>query len=301
LKESMVIKQCKKLAALVGKHTEEKGDGVHKTAIEQLEFLRESKIPAGICDVYEPIFGLVIQGRKKAFLGEEIYQYGAAQYIVVSVDLPLNGTVTEATPDSPYLGFKLSLNLPQLCDIMDHMQPHPSRKISSVRGVFVSQADTSLLDCAVRLTRLLDTPEDIPFLAPLIIREIYYRLMMGEQGDVIRQIATSGTNIQRIAQAIKQIRLSFQNSMRIEDLAEQANMSVASFHRHFKEITSMSPLQYQKQLRLMEARRLMFAKGTDVTTAAHQVGYESSSQFSREYSRLFGAPPLRDIGRLQTH
>ncbi|MEO1444920.1 MAG: helix-turn-helix domain-containing protein, partial [Cyanobacteria bacterium J06635_11] len=148
-------------------------------------------------------------------------------------------------------------------------------------------------------TQLLDTPQDIPFLAPLIIREIYYRLLMGEQGEAIRQIATAGSNMQRIASAIERLKADFAQSLRVEALAEQANMSASSFHRHFKAVTSMSPLQYQKQLRLLEARRLMLAEDADATHAAYQVGYESPSQFSREYSRMFGAPPIQDIQRLR--
>jgi AraC-like DNA-binding protein len=175
-----------------------------------------------------------------------------------------------------------------------------SKQENSVRGLFVSTADAPLLDCALRLTKLLDTPQDISMLAPMIIREIYYRLLMGEQGESVRQIATSGSNMQRIAEVIKLIKTDFAQPMRVESLAAQARMSPSSFYHHFKEVTSMSPLQYQKQLRLLEARRLMLAENSDATNAAYQVGYESPSQFSREYSRMFGAPPIRDIERLRT-
>jgi AraC-like DNA-binding protein len=233
-------------------------------------------------------------------LGEETYRYGASQYLVVSVDLPLSGCVVEATVDKPYLGFKLNLDPRQLCDIIiDQTSPIASKQENSVRGLFVSTADTPLLDCALRLTRLLDTPQDIPILAPMIIREIYYRLLIGEQGESVHQIATSGSNMQRIAEVIKRIKTDFAKPMRVENLAGKANMSASSFHHHFKEVTSMSPLQYQKQLRLLEARRLMLAENSDAANAAYQVGYESSSQFSREYSRMFGAPPIKDIERLR--
>ena len=163
----------------------------------------------------------------------------------------------------------------------------------------MSDANAPLIDCATRLTRLLFTPQDIPFLAPMIIREIYYRLLMGDQNEAVRQIATSGSHMQRVAEVIKQIKTEFTKSLRVDDLAKQASMSSASFHRHFKAVTSMSPLQYQKQLRLLEARRLMLAENADATLAAYQVGYESPSQFSREYSRMFGAPPMKDIERLR--
>ncbi len=252
-----------------------------------------------MCGVYEPSLGIVVQGKKEALLSEETYRYGAAQYLVVSVDLPLSGFVVEATLDRPYLGFKLNLDPAQLCDIIAQTRPGTGKKENSVRGLFISDADAPLLDCAIRLTQLLDTPQDILFLAPMIIREIYYRLLMGEQGEAVRQIATSGSNMQRIAEVIKLIKADFTKPLRVEDLAEQANMSPSSFHRHFKEVTSMSPLQYQKQLRLLKARHLMLAENADATNTAYQVGYESPSQFSREYSRMFGAPPIKHIERLR--
>ncbi|MEH2296770.1 AraC family transcriptional regulator [Nostoc sp.] len=300
LKHGAAVNECKELAALLTQHTDGKGNGVHKTDINHLEFMRESSASTSICGVYEPIVGIVVQGKKEALLGEETYRYGAAQYLIVSVDLPLSAFVVEATPDKPYLGFKLNLDLVQLCDIIAQTRPSTGKKKNSVRGLFVSNAEASLLDCAIRLTRLLDTPQDIPILAPMIIREIYYRLLMGEQGEAVRQIATSGSNMQRIAEVIKLIKADFTKPMRVEELARQASMSPSSFHHHFKEVTSMSPLQYQKQLRLLEARRVMLAENSDAANAAYQVGYESPSQFSREYSRMFGAPPFRDIERLRT-
>lgn len=299
LKHGTAINACQELAALVAQYTDNQGNGAHQTAISQLEFMRESSASTAICGVSEPILAIVIQGKKEALLGEETYQYGAAQYLVVSVDLPLSGFVTEATPGKPYLGFKLNLDPVQLCDIIAQIQLNTGKRENSVRGLFVSNADVALVDCAIRLTRLLDTPQDIPFLAPMIIREIYYRLLIGEQSEAVRQIATSGSNMQRIAEVIKLLKANFTKSLRVEDLAEQANMSAASFHRHFRKVTSMSPLQYQKQLRLLEARRLMLVENADATNAAYQVGYESPSQFSREYSRMFGAPPIKDIERLR--
>ncbi|MGG6297969.1 AraC family transcriptional regulator N-terminal domain-containing protein [Leptolyngbya sp. AN02str] len=299
LRQSTAVSACQELAAFVTQHTDAQGNGIHQTAISQLEFTRESSASTAIRDVFEPVLAIVIQGKKEALLGEETYQYGAAQYLVISVDLPLSGFVTEATPDKPYLGFKLNLDPAQLCDIVAQIQPQAEKKENSVRGLFVSNADVALIDCAIRLTRLLDTPQDIPFLAPMMIREIYYRLLIGEQSAAVRQIATSGSTMQRIAEVIKLLKANFAQSLRVEDLAEQANMSAASFHRHFRKVTSMSPLQYQKQLRLLEARRLMLVEHADATSAAYQVGYESPSQFSREYSRMFGAPPMKDIERLR--
>ena len=295
-----IAKQCQELAALITRHTDGKGDGFHQTAIDQLEFQRESSVFTVLRGVCDPIFAILVQGKKEALLGEEIYRYGAAQYLVVSVDLPLSAFITEATPDQPYLGFKLTLDPLQLCDLITQTNAMKRQPENAVRGLFVSTIDTLLLDCALRLAKLLDTPEDIPILAPLIVREIYYRLLTSEQGEAVRQIATSGSNMQRIAEVIKRLKADFTQPLRIEDLAEQAKMSASSFHHHFKAVTSMSPLQYQKQLKLLEARRLMLAENSDASHAAYHVGYESASQFSREYSRMFGAPPIWDIEHLRT-
>ncbi len=300
LSPNAIVDKCKELAALITQHTEGKGDGAHPTAIAQLGFTRADAVSTAIHSVYEPTLGIVVQGKKAVLLDKETYHYGMSQYLVVSVDLPLSKFVVEATPDKPYLGFMLNLDSIQLCDIVAQMGPSSCKKENSVRGLFVSSTDTSLIDCAIRLTMLLDTPQDIPILAPMMVREIYYRLFTGEQSEAVRQIATSGSAMQRIAEAIKLLKADFTKPMRVEALARQFSMSASSFHEHFKKVTSMSPLQYQKQLRLLEARRLMLAENSDAANAAHCVGYESPSQFSREYSRLFGAPPIRDIERLRT-
>jgi AraC-like DNA-binding protein len=297
--QRFAIDKCEELAALVDRYTDDKGDGVHATAIDPLVLVRNCDNCTTIQAVNEPLFAIVVQGKKKVSINEETFWYGMAQYLLVSVDLPLSVCMLEATPNQPYLGFKLNLDHAELCDIIAQTHPNISEKENSVRGWFVSDADPSLIDCTIRLTKLLDTPQDIPFLAPMIIREIYYRLLMGEQGEAVRQIATSGSNMQRIAEVIKRIKVDFAKPLRVEELAKQANMSVASFHRHFKAVTSMSPLQYQKQLRLLNARQMMLAETADATQAAYRVGYESTSQFSREYSRMFGAPPMRDIERLR--
>ncbi|MBD1869500.1 AraC family transcriptional regulator [Cyanobacteria bacterium FACHB-471] len=299
LKRKTTIDACQELAELVDRHTHGRGNGIHATAIAQLELMRESVAPTVLRAVYEPTLCIILQGKKETLLGKETYHYGAAQYIVVTVDLPLSGNIVEATPNQPYLCFKLSLDATQLWDIIDQLHRSSDQKESSVRGLFVSDANAPLIECATRLTRLLDTPEDIPFLAPMMIREIYYRLLMGDQSEAVWQIATSGSHMQRIAEVIRQIKAEFTKSLSMDDLAKQARMSSASFHRHFKAVTSMSPLQYQKQLRLLEARRLMIAEDADATHAAYQVGYESPSQFNREYSRMFGAPPKKDIERLR--
>ncbi len=279
LSRETAIDKCEELAALVAQQTDGKGNGAHATAIDPLGFMRECNPSTAMQSVSKPLLAIVVQGQKEVSLNEETYRYGVAQYLVVSVDLPMSGCAIEATPEQPYLGFKLKLDPAQLCDIIAQTNPSIGKK-ESVRGWFISDADPALIDCAIRLTKLLETPQDIPFVAPMIIREIYYRLLVGEQGEAVRQIATSGSTMQRIAEVIKRIKADFTKPLRIEDLALAANMSPSSFHRHFKEVTSMSPLQYQKQLRLLTARQMMLAKNADATQAAYQVGYESTSQFS---------------------
>lgn len=296
--DKAIASKCRELATLITRHTEAKGNGNHQTEIELLELMRDSATTT-ICSVYRPALAIIVQGRKKLLLGQKTYYYGAGQYLVVSVDLPARGFIVEASPDKPYLGFLLNLSSTQLYELVTQIKPTKHKKEKSIRGWFVSDVELTLIDCAIRLARLLDTPQDLPFLAPQIIHEIYYRLLTGEQGEAVRQIATSESSMQRVAKAIELIKTNFTSSLRIEELAEEANMSTSSFHRHFKEVTSMSPLQYQKQLRLLEARRLMLADNADATNASYQVGYESPSQFSREYARMFGAPPMRDIERLK--
>ena len=183
LKHGAVVNDCKELAALLARHTDGKGNGIHKTDINKLEFIRESSASTAICSVYEPVLAIIVQGKKEALLDKETYCYGAGQYLVVSVDLPMSGFIVEATIDKPYLGFKLNLDSRQLCDIITKIRSDKPEKGNSVRGLFVSNSTSALLDCAIRLVRLLDTPQDISNLMPLIIREIYYRLLTGEQGE----------------------------------------------------------------------------------------------------------------------
>jgi AraC-like DNA-binding protein len=290
--------RCQELATLVMIHT--KGNGLHPTAIDRLSFGRSDTMSSATYSVDRPRLTLIVQGKKEMLLGEETYPYHAGQYQVLSVALPIGGCVVEATPDRPCLMLKLSLDLVQLCDLVAQMGISSVKQENSMRGLWVSNADDTLIECILRLVKLLDTPRDIPILAPMMLREIYYRLPIGEQSGAMSQIATSGSSMQRIASAIQTIEAEFDRSMRIEDLANQVNMSTSSFHQHFKQVTSMSPLQYQKQLRLLAARRLMLTEDLDALSTAERVGYESPSQFSREYSRMFGAPPVRDIERLRT-
>lgn len=294
----VVASQGQELAALVMRYA--KGNGVHPTAIDRLSFARADTMSTATYGVDEPRLTLMVQGKKSVLLGEETYAYHAGQYLIHSVALPISGCVIEATPNQPCLALKLSLDIVQLCDLVAQMSFSSANQENSVRGLWVSDADVTLIGSILRLVKLLETPQDIAILAPTMLRELYYRLLMGEQSEAVRQIATSGSSMQRIASAIQLVKAEFTRPMRIEDLARRVKMSTSSFHQHFKQVTSMSPLQYQKQLRLLEARRLMLTEDFDAISSAYQVGYESPSQFSREYSRMFGAPPMRDIERLRT-
>ena len=248
--------------------------------------------------MHEPSVCLIVQGAKRVLLGEEAYAYDAHHYLITSVDLPVVAQITEASKEVPYLGITLKLDMREIAQLMvDSNLPLP-RMAQVDRGMVVSEVSLPLLNAFRRLLDLLDKPEDIPILGPLVQREIIYRLLVGDQGLRLRQIGSAGSKGHQVARAIDWLKGNFSQPLRVDDLAAQVHMSTSSFHSHFRSMTSMSPLQYQKWLRLHEARRLMLAERLDAATASFQVGYESPSQFSREYSRLFGAPPLRDIKSL---
>ncbi|SDJ29579.1 AraC family transcriptional regulator [Natribacillus halophilus] len=275
------------------------GDGVNETAIPSLFFMRQSTKIGPSYGNYKPSLCLVVQGAKDVWLAEELFKYSPTDYLVASVDLPVTAQVTEASADVPYLGFKLEFTPEQILDVLSDSEISINPKENAKRGMFVSHMEPTLLDAVLRLARLLDNPQDIPVLAPLFKKEILYRLLQGMNGNTLKQIAIEGSSTYRIRNVIEHIMNNFDRSYRIEELAEKANMSVSSLHRHFKEVTAMSPIQLQKQLRLQEARRLLLIESTDATDVAFQVGYESPSQFSREYSRMFGFPPREDIKRLR--
>lgn len=248
--------------------------------------------------MHEPSICLVAQGAKRVFLGEDEYVYDDHHYLITSVGLPVVAQITEASPDKPYLGLILKLDLRELAQLMVASSLPISRVQQAGRGIAVSKLSVPLLNAFERLIDLLDGPSDIPVLAPLVQREILYRLLMSDQGPRLRQIATAGSHSHQIARTLDWLKDNFSKPLRVDELASSAGMSTSTFHHHFRTMTAMSPLQYQKWIRLHEARRLMLTEHQDATSAAFQVGYESPSQFSREYSRLFGAPPLRDIKRL---
>lgn len=290
-----ITKQQNELAKIIERYSEK--DGVHLTAIPSLFFMRDSNASVPKHGVYNPSFCMVVQGAKEVWLARECFRYSPSDYLVASVHLPVTAHVTEATPDVPYLGFKLEFTANQILEVLRDSEIRVGPRGNAKRGMFVSRIEQPLLDAVIRLACLLDEPKDIPILAPLFTKEILYRVLQGEYGVTLEQIAVEGSSAHQIKDVIEHITNNFVRSFRIEELAEIANMSVSSLHRHFKEVTAMSPIQFQKQLRLQEARRLLLTESTDATDVAFRVGYESPSQFSREYSRMFGFPPRQDIKR----
>lgn len=244
-------------------------------------------LPASIC--------LIGQGKKRLFLNEETYVYDAYRFLVTSVELPVVTQIIEASLDKPYLGLTMELDLRAISQLMLGRDSLPSRQPTDRLGIAVSESPAALANAFIRLIDLLEDPEDIPALAPLIKQEIFYRLLTGDQGPRLRQIAAAGNHGYHISRVISWLKENYHKPVRIEDLADIAGLSLSAFHNHFRAVTAMSPLQYQKRMRLNEARRLMLTEHVDAARAAFQVGYESPSQFSREYSRQFGAPPMRDI------
>ena len=276
----------------------DKSDRV-ETEIAGLTVYRREEPSEPISIMYEPRICVVAQGAKRVLLGDETYVYDAQHFLITSVGLPTFVQIIKASREKPCLGLVLKLDQRVMSQLMVDSNLPPPRPQQSSRGMATGEVTLPLLSTFQRLIELLDEPKDIPILAPIIQREIFYRLLVGDQGARLRQMASAGSQSQQIARAIDWLKGNFTQPLRIEDLASQVNMSTSTFHHHFRAVTAMSPLQYQKWLRLNEARRLLLAENQDATTAAFQVGYESPSQFSREYSRLFGAPPLRDITSLR--
>ena len=283
------------LAAHIARHVGR--TGMVDTAIPQLSLFRADEPTQPLPAVYEASLCLIAQGSKRVSLSDQSLTYDAQHYLLVSLDLPLIGHVTQASPDAPYLCAKIDINQSVLADlIMEEGERVPKADLPALA---VYRSDDDLVDAACRLVRLLDRPQEIPALAPLIEREILYRLLTGPHGPTLRYMAVADSHLNQVSRAISTIRSAFDQRLRIEEIAAAAGMSPSSLHEHFKAVTRMTPLEYQKQLRLQEARRLMLSEGVNAGSAGFAVGYESPSQFSREYSRLFGAPPRQDLMRLQ--
>lgn len=275
-------------------------DGIQNTAIAGLDLFRSSGPTLPMPTLYRPCLCIMAQGSKEVRLGEERYVYDPLNYLVTSVTLPVTGQVIDASPQRPYLSLRLEIDPAQIGSLIADAGPIGVPAPGAQRGLFVDRLDIQLLDAVIRLLRLLDTPRDIAMLAPLALREIFYRLLHSPHGQRLHEIAIADSQSQRIARAIDWLNRHFDEPLRIDDLAREVNLSPSTLHHRFKAVTALSPLQYQKQLRLQEARRLMLSENLEAAAASYRVGYESPSQFSREYSRLFGAPPLRDLARLRS-
>ncbi|MEU7781783.1 AraC family transcriptional regulator [Micromonospora parva] len=247
------------------------------------------------------VLALIAQGAKHMALGDRVYEYRAGQYLVASVDLPVTGRFTQASADSPALGFGLVLHPATVAELLLQAAPGDLPPLSggTPSGMVVSDAPDELGDAVVRLLRLLDRPRDVAVLAPLIKREILWLLLSGEQGAAVRQLGLADSSLSHIARAVRWIRDHYAQAFRVEDLARLSGMSVSAFYRNFQAVTAMSPIQFQKQIRLQEARLLLATHPNDITGVGIRVGYESPSQFSREYRRQFGAPPSQDATRLR--
>lgn len=275
-------------------------DGSHELRLRGVFAVRASqKNPELFHTIYKPSLCIVAQGSKAVLLGSEVYEYDALRMLVFSIDLPVSSQIIQASPTKPFLGFKLNFDSHKIAELALKAYPHGLPQVRENRGVYVGQANAHIVGAATRLLELMADPRDAELLAPLVVDEILLRLLRSPVGSRVAQIGLTESSVHRIAKAVDWVRANFDQPMNVEELAEMVHMSPSSFHQHFKAVTSMSPLQFQKVLRLQEARRLMLASRMDATTASLRVGYLSASQFSREYGRLFGSAPSRDIARLR--
>lgn len=290
------MEPLEELRRLISRHAGSAPSGMTTSGIRVVS----SEAPTELAHhVMEPTLAVIAQGAKRAVLGDKVFEYGAGQYLVVSVDLPIAGHVYQASRKLPYLATGLALKPAAIAALLLEMA-ESDRPAPEPAGFGVSDAPAELLESVVRMLRLLDRPRDAAVLGPMLEREILWWLLNGEQGAMVRQIGLADSRLSQISRAIRWIRLHHAKPFRIEELAAMAAMSASSFHRHFRAVTTMSPLQYQKVIRLQEARARLLVESDDVAAVGFRVGYDSPSQFSREYSRLFGAPPGRDVARLRT-
>jgi len=277
------------LCALITRHC---GGDITPTAVPRLALFRSSVTTALSPAMSSPLFCVLARGRKRIFLGHEEFRYDPNSYLVASLDLPVSGQVIEA----PCLGMTLALDPAMLAALLLEMPPGGGAR-SATKAIAVNPLEDDLLNPLLRLLRLLDRPGDIPMLAPLIEREMLYRLLCGPRREMLRQLALPSSQLSQISRAINLIRHRYDKTIRVDELARIAGMSPTSLHRHFRAVTAMSPLQFQKRIRLHEARRMLLSQKLDAASVSFDVGYESPSQFSREYRRLFGAPPGRDAAQ----
>ncbi|MCM3172290.1 AraC family transcriptional regulator [Paenibacillus sp. MER 99-2] len=274
-------------------------EGLQQTKIPSLSFLRASTTSEPLPAQYEPSIYVIAQGTKIVTLGDKNYIYNSDNYLTASVRLPITGQIIEASPDKPYLCVKLRFSADQIAEIVRDTPQLPVASSRLNSGLSVCKTSAELLSAMTRLVSLLETPQDIPFLAPLIIREILYRILHDENSQLILQLALGSERAVSISKAITIINQDYAEPLKINELAKSINLSPSALHHQFKRVTAMSPLQYQKKIRLQEARRLLFAESLEAAEVGYQVGYESPSQFSREYAKMFGLPPIRDVKRLR--
>lgn len=284
------------LQPLLAKHT---NTGLTETCIPGVLLYRSNGPTAKNPTIYNPTLCLLLQGSKQLLIGDEKLEFNQLQYLLVPVTLPVSGKIVRASSEEPYLGFSINLDIRELADLVIDLADKVPRHPSPVRGICVGDADMQLLSVFQRILQLLQQPEDIPILLPLLKRELLYRLLLGPTGSQLREFALLDSQTHRISKVIDILRGQYKQPLRIKDLADAAHLSESALFQAFKAVTSMSPLQFQKQLRLNEARRIMLYEGLEAATASYKVGYESPSQFSREYSRLFGAPPKADVARFR--
>lgn len=277
--------------------------GLQDTALPGVALARSESTTSCIATLYEPCLGFIVQGRKSLRLGDSAIEYGPMDYLASAVHLPVLGQIDDASPERPYLAVKLVVDPQEVTDLLLELgdkAPEPDDCPEVACGLATARMDRGMLNAVNRLVELLENPADIPILAPLARREIVYRALIGEIGPRMRKFARANSQANRISRVIALIKERFSEPLRVPELASQANMSESSLYHSFKQVTRMSPLQFQKKLRLHEARRLMLAEGLEAGSASYRVGYESPSHFSREYSRMFGAPPRADVNKLRS-
>ncbi|MCR4457326.1 AraC family transcriptional regulator [Pseudescherichia sp. L3] len=285
------------LVDIIGRHVPD--DGTYRCALPGVTLIRASSPTMPMPVIYTPTLCLVAQGTKEARLGETAYRYDAANYLIASVELPVMGSVIEATAERPYLCLQLDFDMTALSELAIRYPSPLTDAQASPSGIMLNKTPPELLDAAIRLASLLDTPQDIDALAPLTLQEILYRLLTGPQGDIIRHMAKGESRLNQIARSIIWIRTHFREACRIEQAASVAGMSRSAFHHHFKAVTTMSPIAFRTHLRMQEARRLMVSDAIDAASAGFHVGYESPSQFSRDYVRIFGISPAMHASQLR--
>lgn len=286
-------KAINELTELIAQYA--KCDGIHATNIAGLHCYKMSELNNRLPVIYKPSIYVVAQGNKQVILNKEVFHYAQGNYLAVSVDLPLIGEVTKASTNKPYLCAQIDIDMQIMTELAIKLQAQEALPNKAEKGVFVGNIDDRLMNCILRLIRLLASPKDIPYLSPLILQEIHYCLLSGPHGSAIIQTYLQGSNMHRIAKIIDIMKSDIAKTASTSELAASVNMSTSSFYNQFKQVTGFSPLQYLKRLRLTQARQIMLLNNTDATNTAYIVGYESPSQFNREYARLFGLPPQREI------